>query len=176
MAVLFADFYICLCRTGVLFLGFHFLSGSSECDDYVLPLFLACSAGVFTGNSCQCWRLGYFNELGEGRFEEKFFAIHWGSGYRGKGDHSRFHVTEQEMKLAKTPECDFHCLVTPTSVSSALEIYNKLLSQLSAIEYRRLTQMKAEMLDCYFAFRYFPFPDQEQAPFSETSFLFKHIF
>lgn len=80
IAVLLADFGICLCWTGILFLGFHFLSGFLECDDNVLPLFLACSAGVVTGNVCQCWRLGYLNELGEGRCEEKFFVIHWGSG------------------------------------------------------------------------------------------------
>lgn len=150
-----------------MFLGFHFLSGFSECDGYVLPLFLSCSAGVFTGNACQCLRLGHFNELGKGRFEEKFFVIHWGSGWRGNGDHSRFPVPEQEMKLAKKPECDCHCSVTPVSVSPALETYNKLLSCLSAIEYKRPTQMEAEMLDCYFAFRYFVFPNQEQVLFSK---------
>lgn len=69
------------------------------------------------------------------------------------------------MKLAKKPECDFHCSVTPISVSSALETYNKLLSCLSAIEYKRLTQMEAEMLDCYFAFRYFVFSKSRAGAF-----------
>lgn len=40
------------------------------------------------------------HELGEGRSEEKVLVILWGSGQRGKGDHSRFPAPELEMKLA----------------------------------------------------------------------------
>lgn len=32
-----------------------------------LPISLACSAGVFTENTCWCLSLGYLDELGEGR-------------------------------------------------------------------------------------------------------------
>lgn len=36
----------------------------------VMPVFLVCSSGMCTSNACWCWRLGYWDELGEGRFEE----------------------------------------------------------------------------------------------------------
>lgn len=42
-----------------------------------IPVSLACSVGVFTGNVCWCWRLGHWGELGEERWEEKIFVTHW---------------------------------------------------------------------------------------------------
>lgn len=63
------------------------------------PVFLTCSADVFTGNPCWCWRLGYWDDLGKGRMEEKFFMMYWGWSQRGEGDHSRFPAIEQGMRL-----------------------------------------------------------------------------
>lgn len=60
--------------------------------------FLACSAAVFPGNVCLCWRLGSWDEFGEGRLEEKVFVIHCGWGPRGKGEHSRFSATGLMMR------------------------------------------------------------------------------
>lgn len=42
-----------------------------ECDVCVLPVFLGCSAAVFSGNTCWYWSLGYWDALGEGKLEEK---------------------------------------------------------------------------------------------------------
>lgn len=56
------------------YFAFWFLSPlwtSGECDACVLPVFLACSTGMFTGNVCWFWRLGYWDELGEGGLDEK---------------------------------------------------------------------------------------------------------
>lgn len=36
-----------------------------EYDDGVLPGFLVGSTGVFTGNACWCWKLGYWEVLDE---------------------------------------------------------------------------------------------------------------
>ena len=44
-----ADFWVCLCWVGVLFLSFCFRSGFSECVVCVLPLLLACLVGVLKG-------------------------------------------------------------------------------------------------------------------------------
>jgi hypothetical protein len=48
-----------------------------------IPASLGCSAAVFLGNACWWWRLGYCNELREGRLE-KIFVVHWGWSQRGK--------------------------------------------------------------------------------------------
>ena len=40
-----------------------------------LTCFLACLAGVFPGNACWCWRLGYWGELEEGSFEEMLCSV-----------------------------------------------------------------------------------------------------
>lgn len=64
----------------------------------MLPIFLACSAGVLTGNAFWCWRLGYWDELGTGILEEKVSVIPWGWDQRGKGDHSKFPATELGMR------------------------------------------------------------------------------
>lgn len=53
------------------YFAFWFLSplwSSGECDACVLLVLLACSTGIFTGN---VWRLGYWDELGEGGLDEK---------------------------------------------------------------------------------------------------------
>lgn len=70
---------------GVLFVGFCFISGCLEsimlC--YLFPWFY--SAGVFPGKVCWCWRLGYCDEVVDGRLEEKIFVIFWGIGSELKG-------------------------------------------------------------------------------------------
>lgn len=43
------------------------LSGFSECNGCALPVFLVCSAGMFHRYACLCWRLRYWDELGEER-------------------------------------------------------------------------------------------------------------
>jgi hypothetical protein len=60
------DFWVSLDRMGILFLSFCFHSGLSECVlTYVMPVFfLACLAGMFPGNACWCWRLGYEDDRG----------------------------------------------------------------------------------------------------------------
>ena len=62
------DFWICLCWI------------LREYNDSVFPVFLACSAGMFTGNACQCWRLRYQDNLREGRLEEKVLVVCYGWG------------------------------------------------------------------------------------------------
>lgn len=86
---------------GILFLGFCFLSACLESLIVVCMVvhFLACSAAVFPGNVCFCWRLGSWDEFGKGRLEEKVFVIHCGWGPRGKGKHSRFSATGLMMRL-----------------------------------------------------------------------------
>jgi hypothetical protein len=37
----------------------------TECDDSMLSILLAWLAGLFIGNACWCWSLGYSVELGE---------------------------------------------------------------------------------------------------------------
>jgi hypothetical protein len=54
-----ADFGICLCWVSVLFLGFFFSSGFSECDGFVLLAFLPYSASVFIENVCWYCRVEY---------------------------------------------------------------------------------------------------------------------
>ena len=41
------DFWVCLCWVGVLFFGFCFFFGFSECVGVVFLVLLACSTGVF---------------------------------------------------------------------------------------------------------------------------------
>ena len=89
-------------------LGRHFISWFlspfwilEECDNGVLPGFLDCSAGVFTGNGCWCWRLGYWELLEEWRLEQNVFLISWGGCQRGKGDYSRFPAIEPGIRLRR---------------------------------------------------------------------------
>jgi hypothetical protein len=74
------DFWICLCWLGVLSLGLFPFWILREYNDSVFPVFLACSAGMFTGNACQCWRLRYQDNLREGRLEEKVLVVCYGWG------------------------------------------------------------------------------------------------
>ena len=75
--------------------GCVLLSGKLCCG----ALFLACSAGVFQGYACCCWRLGYWDELEEGKLEEKIFVIHWALCQRGKSEQSRCFAIELGMRL-----------------------------------------------------------------------------
>lgn len=63
--------WICPHWVGVSFFSGYF----GECDDCVLPVYLACSADVLAGNACWYWRLGYWDYLGEGRLREKVFVV-----------------------------------------------------------------------------------------------------
>jgi hypothetical protein len=63
-----------------------------ECNSCVLPLFLACSADVFTGDTCCCW-----DELEKGKLEKNAFVIHWEWGEIGKRDYITFPATELGM-------------------------------------------------------------------------------
>lgn len=60
------------------------------CNGCVLPVCLPCSDGVFTGNAIWCWGLGYWDELGEGKLEEKVFVIPCGWNKKGNRDHIHF--------------------------------------------------------------------------------------
>lgn len=51
-----ADYRVALSWEGVLFLGVCFLSEFSGSGIAVLPVLLAFSLTVFTGNVCWCWR------------------------------------------------------------------------------------------------------------------------
>lgn len=64
-----------------------------ECDSFVLPVFLACSAGMLTGN-VYCHMLGFWDKLEERRLEKNIFLVHWKWVQRGKGEHSSFPGTE----------------------------------------------------------------------------------
>jgi hypothetical protein len=44
----------------------------------MLPVFLVCSDSVFTRIACWCWELGYWDEMGQEKLEEKVFVICWG--------------------------------------------------------------------------------------------------
>ena len=70
-------------------LGRHFISWFlspfwilEECDNGVLPGFLDCSAGVFTGNGCWCWILGIVGGVKVGA--ERLFDL-LGRMSEGKG-------------------------------------------------------------------------------------------
>ena len=86
------DFCVCLYWVNVLLPGFCFFSGFSEYDSCVLPVFLAYSGDVFTGNACWCWELRYWDELREGPSDLL--------GMRSKSrDHRRFPSMELKMRL-----------------------------------------------------------------------------
>lgn len=65
----------------------------------MLPIFLACLAVVFVGNTYWCWRLNNWDELGEKRLKEKVFAINCTWSQRGKRDYSIFPSIELEISL-----------------------------------------------------------------------------
>lgn len=56
-----------------------------ECDGCVGLFFLACSADVFTGNPCWCWRLGYWSELEEERMGGEVLHDLWGMESERRG-------------------------------------------------------------------------------------------
>lgn len=52
---------------------------------------------MFPVNSvCCCWKLGYWDELEEGRLGGKIFVFH---GQKERGDHRRISATEQRLRL-----------------------------------------------------------------------------
>lgn len=95
------NFWIFLYMMKVLFLGFCFFSGFSDCDDCRLLAFLPCLAGVFTRNPCWYWRLGILGWVGEKKFRGEYDCDIWGWGHMVKSDHSRFLATELGMSLRR---------------------------------------------------------------------------
>lgn len=66
----------CLCWVNALFRSFYFLSGFSECDGCVLSSLLVWSIGVFIGNACGCWKLGFRDEQREEGWEKMVCGFH----------------------------------------------------------------------------------------------------
>lgn len=65
-----------------------------------LPVSQFCSAGVFLVDACWCWRLGWWDEMGEERFREKVLVNQWGWVWQEK-EQSRFSTTEQRSRPGK---------------------------------------------------------------------------
>jgi hypothetical protein len=60
---------------GIVFLGSCFLYESLDSVMAVLLLSLASSTSVLTGNVFWCWKLGYWDELGEGKLGDKMMKM-----------------------------------------------------------------------------------------------------
>lgn len=55
--------------------SFCFLSAFSDCVMAVLPVSMACSDGMFTGNTCCCWNVANWAEMVEGMSSLHLFHL-----------------------------------------------------------------------------------------------------
>ena len=66
----------------------------------LFPIYLVSSDAVFTGNACCYCRLGYWDEFGDRKLEEKEgFCESLEDRISGNQDHSRFPAAELGMRL-----------------------------------------------------------------------------
>lgn len=92
--------------SGFAFIGWVFFSGRlfplwifGKWDGCVLPVFLACLAGVFTGSTAGVGGWDTVMSWGKKGWRRWVFVIHWEWCQRGKGDCSRFPSKELGMRL-----------------------------------------------------------------------------
>lgn len=94
-----ADFVIHLCWWVFCFFCFVSFLDLRECDGCMLPVFLAYSADVFTGNAWWHWCLEILGWVEGRKVIGVGLWILWGWHQWGKRDHSRFLATDLRMEL-----------------------------------------------------------------------------